>query len=161
MYKLFANYRPARPSDLDGINKLIQSAVMNWPMPVRLKRRAVPVMQYDAVDLEYLDLFVCCRGNDILGVSAIDLQHAPGRGLLHGLFVLPVIQGHGIGQQLMGMAFDWAADHHLETVLIRAESVSAPYFRQLGLEPLEGLERDDYPYQFEVMLTQHLVAQAS
>jgi len=152
MYKLFASYRPACASDLDGINALIKSAAMNWPMPTRLKRRAVTVLQYDAVDLDHFTLFVCVRRQEILGVAAIDLQHSPGRGLLHGLFVLPIIQGHGIGRQLMQMAFDCATDHQLASVLIRAEGVAAPYFRRLGLEPIDGLGPNDYPHQFEKAL---------
>ena len=162
MYKLFASYRPARLSDLEGINKLIESAVMNWPMPTRLKRRAALVLQYDAVDLDHFSLFVCGRGAEILGVAALDLHHSPGQGLLHGLFVLPIIQGHGIGKQLMQMAFDWAAENHLESVLIKAEGVSASYFHRLGLKPIDRLGPDDYPHQFEKILElQKLVASAS
>jgi len=162
MYKLFADFRPARLSDLEGINKLIESAVMNWPMPTRLKRRAALVLQYDAVDLDHFSLFVCGRGAEILGVAALDLHHSPGQGLLHGLFVLPIIQGHGIGKQLMQMAFDWAAENHLESVLIKAEGVSASYFHRLGLKPIDRLGPDDYPHQFEKILElQKLVASAS
>lgn len=152
MYKLFASYRPARLSDLDGINNLIESAAMNWPMLNRLKRRAVTVLQYDAVDLDHYTLFVCVRREEILGVAALDLHHSPGQGLLHGLFVLPIIHGHGIGKQLMQMAFDKAVENDLGSVLIRAEGVAAPYFQRLGLEPLDGLGPDDYPHQFEKQL---------
>ena len=149
MYKLSAKYRRARPSDLDAINRLINLAVMNWPLPNRLKRRAVPVMQYDLVDFDHFDLFVCERGNDILGVSAVDLTFAPTKGLLHGLYVLPIIRGHGIGKQLMQLGFGWAADNQLESVLMKAEGVSVSYFQKLGFEPLKGLGPNDYPYQFE------------
>lgn len=152
MYKLFASYRLATASDLDGINKLINSAVMNWPMPTRLKRKAALVLQYDAVDLDHYTLFVCVRRKEILGVAAIGLEHSPGQGLLHGLFVLPIIQGHGIGKQLMQMAFDWAAENNLVSVLIKAQGVAAPYFHRLGLEPIEGLGPNDYPHQFEKTL---------
>ncbi|MFT5099867.1 MAG: N-acetylglutamate synthase-like GNAT family acetyltransferase [Planctomycetaceae bacterium] len=152
MYKLFASYRPASLSDLDGINKLIELAVMNWPMPTRLKRRAVAVLQYDAVDLAHFTVFVCIRNDEILGVAALDLHHSPEQGLLHGLFVLPIIQGHGIGKQLMQMAFDLAAEDHLVSVLIKAESVAAPYFHRLGLEPIDRLGPNDYPHQFKKTL---------
>ncbi|MGK0472455.1 MAG: N-acetylglutamate synthase-like GNAT family acetyltransferase [Candidatus Azotimanducaceae bacterium] len=152
MYKLFASYRPACASDLDGINAIIKSAVMNWPLPDRLKRRAVAVLQYDAVDLDHYTMFVCVRRQEILGVAAIDLQHSPGHGLLHGLFVLPIIQGHGIGKQLMQMAFNCATEHQLVSVLIRAEGVAAPYFHRSGLDPIDDLGPNDYPHQFEKTL---------
>jgi N-acetylglutamate synthase-like GNAT family acetyltransferase len=106
-------------------------------------------MQYDLVDFDHFDLFVCERGKDILGVSAVDLSFAPTKGLLHGLFVLPIIRGHGIGKQLMQLGFGWAADNQLESVLMKAEGVSVSYFQKLGFEPLKGLGPNDYPYQFE------------
>ena len=149
MYKLSAKYRRAISSDLGAINRLIKMAVMNWPVPNRLKRRAVTVMQYDLVDLEHFDLFVCVRGRDILGVSAVDLNFEPTKGLLHGLFVLPIIRGHGIGRELMKLGFDWAAENQLESVLMKAEGVSVSYFKKLGFEPLQGLGPKDYPHQFE------------
>lgn len=135
---------------------------MNWPLPNRLKRRAVPVMQYDLVDFDHFDLFVCVRGNDILGVSVMDLCFAPAKGLLHGLFVLPIIRGHGIGKQLIQLGFSWAAENQLETVLMKAEGVSVSYFETLGFERLKGLGPNDYPHQFEKDLRGKMrLAQAS
>ncbi len=154
MYKLSATYRQAKTSDLGAINRLIEMSVLNWALPKRLKRLAVPVMQYDEVDFDHLDLFVCVRGTEILGVSALDLDYAPSRGLLHGLFVLPIIQGHGIGKQLMQMGFDWAAANQLNTVVMRAERVSISYFQRWGFEQLTDLGPNGYPYQFEKRLHQ-------
>ena len=152
MDKLFSRYRLALMSDLDSINQLIQAAVTNWPLPLRLKRRAVPVLQYDPLDFDHLTLFVCESDAEILGVAAIDLDHAPGKALLHGLFVLPTVQGNGIGKQLMQMSFNWAEKNQLEAVVIRAERVSVPYFQRQGLTTIESLEPNDYPHQFEKTL---------
>ena len=62
--------RYAIKTDLPQINRLIELAVMNWPMAHRVKRRATPVLQYDETDLEFLKVHVATIKGEIVGVAA-------------------------------------------------------------------------------------------
>lgn len=140
--------RPATADDLPGINRLIESSVLNWPMEHRVKRLSVPVLTYDAIDQQNYDMFVCVNHAEIIGVAAFDPNHAPGQGLLHGLYVLPIVQSQGIGRALMDVVFDMAGERGLGSVHVRAERVSAGYFEHQQLAHLEPANDAEYPYRF-------------
>ncbi len=147
------SYRPATANDLNALNRVIASAVLNWPMVHRVKRLAVPVLQYDAVDLEHFQVFVAERGREVIGVAALDLEHEADEALLHGLYVLPIIRHQGVGRELMELAFDTAREHGLNTVGIRAERVAAGYFVNSGLDTVDVEKSSDYPHKFVKALT--------
>lgn len=144
--------KSAVPSDLPQINKLIELAVMNWPMADRVKRRAVPVLQYDATDLEFLEVHVATIQGEIVGVAAWDatasesLPNGKG-GLFHGLYVLPLIQGQGIGETLMEAVFEDARIHDMTGLLIKAQRVSKGYFAHQGIPALAAND-GEYPWQY-------------
>lgn len=139
--------RPATADDLDAINRVIASAILNWPMANRTKRLAATTHTYDAVDLTDFDIFVCARGKEIIGVAAWDPDYQGTTSLLHGLYVLPIVQGQGIGRKLMDLVFARAAEQKVQGVLVKAERVSASYFEHRHLDRVESAA-NEYPFQY-------------
>jgi GNAT superfamily N-acetyltransferase len=144
--------RRAVPTDLPQINRLIELAVMNWPMAHRMKRRAAPVLQYDETDLQFLQVHVATIRDEIVGVAAWDatlsesLPNGQG-GLFHGLYVLPLIQGQGVGETLMEAVFEDARIRDVSGLLIKAQRVSKGYFAHQGIPALAANE-GEYPWQY-------------
>jgi N-acetylglutamate synthase-like GNAT family acetyltransferase len=146
------NARRAVVSDLPYINALIELAVLNWPMPNRVKRRAVPVLQYDETDQRFLEMHVATIKGEIVGVAAWDatlsesLPNGQG-GLFHGLYVLPLIQGQGVGETLMEAVFEDARIREVSGLLIKAQRVSKCYFSHQGIPALTA-NNGEYPWQY-------------
>ena len=144
--------RRALKTDLPKINRLIELAVMNWPMAHRVKRRATPVLQYDETDLQFLKVHVATIKREIVGVAAWDatpsesLPNGQG-GLFHGLYVLPLIQGQGVGESLMEAVFEDARILDVSGLLIKAQRVSKGYFAHQGIPALAANE-GEYPWQY-------------
>jgi N-acetylglutamate synthase-like GNAT family acetyltransferase len=144
--------RTAVVSDLPEINYLIDKAVMNWAMPARLKRLASPILLYDRVDLEELRVFVATFNGQVVGIAACDiaplqvLPNGPG-GLFHGLYVLPLIQGQGVGKKLMLAVFHDAKCHQVNGLLIKAQRVSKNYFAHQGMQTL-SVDGGEYPCKY-------------
>lgn len=95
--------RRAALDDLSTVNDIVTAAVLGWPMAERLKRVALRVLTYDAVDLREMEVLLAEVDGLPVGVAAWDpgaVLHGSGvrRGaLLHGLYVVPEAQGCGIG----------------------------------------------------------------
>ena len=142
----------AEGADLPALNTVIETAVMNWPMEERSKRLAVPVLQYDAVDMQYYKFHVTVFKEEIVGVAVWDpestapLPNGEGR-LFHGLFVLPLVQCQGVGGRLMEKVFEEAKQHSVNGLLIKAQRVSRGYFSHQGL-PALAVSEGDFPWQF-------------
>ena len=144
--------RRASPSDLPKINSLIELAVINWPMAKRVKRLAVPVLQYDETDLAFLEVHVASYKDEVVGIAAWDAttsQNLPNGqgGLFHGLYVLPLIQGQGVGEKLMQAVFEDARARQVNGLLIKAQRVSKDYFAHQGIPALAAND-GEYPWQY-------------
>ena len=149
---LMITIHPATTVDLPRINFVIKSAIMNWPVPNRLRRLSVPIMQYRKEDMATLSVLVARLNGEILGIAAWDsepthrLPNGQG-GLFHGLFVLPLVQYQGIGTRLMDAVFDEARKIQITGLLIKAQRVSRHYFEHQNLTPLAAT-KDEYPWQY-------------
>lgn len=148
--------RPAEEYDLRAINRIIESAVLNWPAPNRLKRLAVDPLLYDHVDLQHYDVLVAEFRGEIVGVAAWDanadctLPNGKG-GLFHGLYVLPLLQQQGIGRELMNAVFERAKDQNVPGLLVKAQRVSRSYFEHQEYSALvanDSNNNGDYPWQY-------------
>jgi GNAT superfamily N-acetyltransferase len=144
--------RKAEGHDLRAINRIIESAVMNWPTQKRLKQLAVRPLQYDEVDLAQYEVLVAEVHGEVVGVAVWDAEAATllpngEGGLLHGLYVLPLFQRQGVGRKLMEAVFAVAAERNLPGLLIKAQRVSRSYFEHQGLE-LRAANEDEYPWQY-------------
>lgn len=147
-----ASIRSAHSCDLQKINQVIQSAVMNWPMPDRVKRLAVPVLQYHQNDLDFYEVLVANYKDEVAGVAAWDsmpsqsLPNGKG-GVFHGLYVLPLVQRQGIGKQLMDTVFDDARTLRSIGLLIKSQRVSRHFFERHRMQSLD-VNEDEYPWQY-------------
>ena len=144
--------RSATVSDLEKINLVIESAVMNWPLPNRVKRLAVPVLKYSATDLDFFETLVATYKEEVIGVAAWDAAPAQSLpngqgGLFHGLYVLPVIQGQGVGEALMEAVFSDARTLNTRGLLIKAQRVSRNFFEHHHIQPLAAHD-SEYPWQY-------------
>jgi len=144
--------RTATTADLAKINHVIQSAVMNWPMAHRVKRLAVPVLQYRETDLDFYEVLVATFRDEVIGVAAWDpqpeqsLPNGQG-GLFHGLYVMPIIQGQGVGEALMEAVFADARCRQTSGLLIKAQRVSRNFFEHHQMQALAAND-SEYPWQY-------------
>ncbi|MBO6556108.1 MAG: GNAT family N-acetyltransferase [Pseudomonadales bacterium] len=144
--------RSATPSDLDKINLVIESAVLNWPLPNRVKRLAVPVLRYTETDLDFFETLVATFKDEVIGVAAWDAAPAQSLpngqgGLFHGLYVLPLIQGQGVGEALMEAVFSDARALKTRGLLIKAQRVSRNFFEHHRMQPLAAND-NEFPWQY-------------
>ena len=154
MQKLLMNsanikIRSANVDDLDAINRLIEAAVMNWQLPERVKRLALPSYRYTEMDLKYYSLLVAAENKEIRAVAAWDTDIHQGkegkRGLLlHGIYVQPEYQRNGIGSRLFREVEDAVRDLKLDGVLVKAQNDAVEFFLCQGMQKLatDDLQRD-------------------
>ena len=156
--------RPATSADLDAINVVIERAVMTWQLPERVKRLALPTYRYQPHDLEHLKIVVAENSeHGVVGVAAWepanprDLPAGLTGLLLHGLYVDPDCQRHGIGRQLLAAAVAAAREQGYIGVLIKAQTDAEPFFLAQGLHRLEQIDSArDYPHRYWVDASQSL-----
>ena len=141
--------RPAESYDLRVINRIIESAVMNWPASHRFKRLAVAPLLYDAVDLDNFEILVATFNSEVVGVAAWDGSSLPdGRGgTFHGLYVLPLLQQQGIGRALMDDVFSRARANNVPGLLVKAQRFSRSFFEHQDLDAVAAND-DEYPWQY-------------
>jgi GNAT superfamily N-acetyltransferase len=147
--------RPARPSDLLAVNRVIESAIHTWELPARVKRLSVPLYRYSEHDLDCLDLVVAeAESIAIVGIAAWE-QADPGDApaghsalLLHGIYVVPDQHRNGIGRRLFEAAEMAASLRGFDGVLVKAQPGAIDFFLALGLEPVAVQDdRRDYPHR--------------
>jgi GNAT superfamily N-acetyltransferase len=138
--------------DLSVINHVISRAVLGWPLPQRVKRLALPMLQYDAIDFEHYTALVYIR-KTVIGCGVwlnepISFGPQYCGGLLHGLYVDPAAQRQGIGGELLREVSSQAANAGLEGILVKAERVSQDFFERSGMVLLPSSSATDYPYRY-------------
>ena len=128
---------------------------MAWPLAERVKRLALPVLKYDPIDMKNLQMLVFDRDGEVAGIAAWaeDTGNGPSavrQALLHGLYVYPALQGHGIGRALQRAVFASAQQDGMQAVVLRAERVSASYFETCGYTALPPSSEpgNAYPYRY-------------
>ena len=144
--------RPATSKDLDSINLIISSAVMNWPIANRLKRLAAEPLHYDDMDLQQMEIIAGELHGHVTSVAALDpeaqtVSKPQATGTFHGLYVLPLLQRQGLGLRLMNAVFESAYQLGLRGVLVKAQQISRGYFEYHGLQRLM-VSGNEYPWQY-------------
>lgn len=141
--------RSTSEDDLDAINGVIEAAVMNWQLPERVKRLALPSYRYNAMDLKYFSLAVAEENGEILALAAWDTDQHQGPNdsmglLLHGIYVQPDQQRRGIGSRLFNEVVNTARSLQLDGVLVKAQNDAVKFFIAQGMQKLEveNLQRD-------------------
>ena len=133
----------AAAADLPAINAVISAAVMGWRLPERVKRLALSSYLYSEVDFTYLELWLVLDGaGKVLAVAAwepadaADLPQAKTGLLLHGIYVQPEQQRHGIGRLLFDRAIHAAGEAQLDGLLVKAQEDAVGFFETLGMQLL-------------------------
>ena len=139
--------------DLPAVNAVIEQAVLDWPLPATLKRLILPVLRYDHVDSDCLQIFVCWGGHQIVGVLALDYDDVEAEDqrrdvLLHGLYVEPRVQRHGLGQALIAFAECQSGMYARDAIKLRAERVACGFFERCGYAHRPPTTGTDYPYTY-------------
>jgi len=138
--------RSLRTKDLKVINEVITEAVLAWPLPERMKRLSMPLLRYDEVDLNHFEAIGAyaidrvAKPLDLFGIAIWDAE------VLHGVYVRPAAQRRGVGCRLLETVAVRARQAGSARLLVKAERVSADYFRQQGLAAA-GPETP-YPHAF-------------
>ena len=145
--------RHACAVDLPALNVVIERAAMNWPLPARLRKRVIPVLRYDHVDLDCLEIFVYCFAERTVGVLALDFDGARAQDqsqpvTLHGLFIDPGFQRQGLGRKLVAFAEQHARDRARDAISLRAERFSCAFFERCAYTHIPPKSEDDYPYVY-------------
>jgi GNAT superfamily N-acetyltransferase len=150
-----ASLRTATREDLEDINAVIEAAVMNWNLPERIKRLALPTYRYSPIDYEHLEIIVAeIVGKGIVGVAACEIADAdevPGQTalLLHGLYVRPEVQHQGIGSQLLRAIEALVPGHRCDGLLVKAQTDAVEFFEYHGMQRLESINpASNYAHRF-------------
>lgn len=142
--------------DMNGINKVVERAIMTWKLPERVKRLSLPSYRYQIDELDPLHIVVAIdAGHDIVGVAARETANPRDvprgqRGLLlHGLYVDPASQHQGIGTHLLDTVLAATHDEGYDGLLVKSKADANGFFAKRGLQKLEveDLVRD-YPHRF-------------
>ncbi len=137
--------KPATKDDLKAINSVIETAVMTWQLPERVKRLAMPSYRYTEQDLEHYDLVVAEQDGRIVGVAAWDRDQHDGPEskiglLIHGIYVHPEYQRQGIGSKLLESVKMAACAMKFEGILVRAQTDAEKFYRAEGFDKLASEE---------------------
>jgi predicted N-acetyltransferase YhbS len=148
--------RPAQKDDLNAINAIIESCVMSWNLPERVKRLSLSSYRYGPYDLYHFDLVLAeITGGEIAGVAAwepatpSDLPKDTTGMLLHGLYVAPPRQNQGIGRRLIDSALEAVRKQGMNGLLVKAQADAIGYFQSQDFASLTiENPKQDYPYRW-------------
>jgi N-acetylglutamate synthase-like GNAT family acetyltransferase len=133
---------------------VIRRAIRTWDLPERVKRLSEPLYQYQAADIEVLELVLAERDGQVAGVAAWEPaspQDTPGGRsalLLHGIYVDPDAAGSGVGTRLLEAARDAVRQRGLDGLLVKAQRGAEGFFLARGLERVPVRDpRREYPHR--------------
>jgi GNAT superfamily N-acetyltransferase len=148
--------RLANVQDLGELNRVVERAVMSWRLPDRVKRLALPTYLYNEHDMQHMEILVAVDPEkSLIGLAAwelFDYKDDPQQRssiLLHGIYVLPEHQRHGIGSHLLGMVEQTARAAGNSGILVKAQSDAVGFFRAKGYSQLATDDQaKDYPNRY-------------
>lgn len=145
MPPLNVTIRPAEKTDVEAINRVIESAVTSWQLPERVKRLSLPSYRYDALDFDHLEMVVAeDNRHQIVGIAAweeADSKKTPGEQkalLLHGIYVEPSLHHQGIGRRLFQSAEQAVYKHACHGLLVKAQNKASEFFITQGMSQLQA-----------------------
>jgi len=148
--------RLAGLQDLAALNQVVEKAVMSWRLPDRVKRLAIPGYRYTELDLQHMEILVA-EGPDkaLIGLAAWEMidGHRVGQSdpaiLLHGIYVVPEDQRHGIGSHLLQMVEETARSAAHSGILVKTQPDAIGFFRAKGYSQLPADDQSaDYPNRY-------------
>ncbi|MEM9602136.1 MAG: GNAT family N-acetyltransferase [Pseudomonadota bacterium] len=147
--------RKASPDDLMFINGIIETAVMSWQLPERVKRLTLPNYRYAAEHFDAMTLFLATGKDsaDVLGVLAIcpavEAEVPGGRPAtrIHGVYVDPINHREGIGKKLVAHAVKAARKAGVDGVVVTAQPDAFAFFEAVGFERCEAPPSEDADFR--------------
>jgi len=140
------HYRAATTHDIPAINRVVEQAVMTWPLAERIKKLSLNVLTYDYTDFAYYCCYVAVSKEKIVACVIWDPEQK--EMLCHGLYVAPAYQSVGVGKSLLNYFYQAAKHGGSSAVLVKAERVSCDYFIKLGYQAVPVTSVNDYPYLY-------------
>ena len=152
--------RKAGDKDLVAINQAVESAIMSWKLPDRVKRLSLSSYFYTEVDLQHFSIFIAEVDSKIVAIAALDESEPadlPGNkqgNLLHGIYVMPEKQHQRIGKQLLNIAEARVIQNGYQGLLVKAQKDATGFFlkNSYTLVEVEDPGRD-YANQYYKILT--------
>ncbi len=129
---------------IDAVNAVLEGAVVSWGLTERGHRLAVPCLRFRGEDARHVGFVTLDVGDLRPGAFAAWESIAAGApdggrtAVLHGLFVLPALQGRGVGTKTLKLAEETLGEHGFNRVGLRAWRDSAPFFLGRGYRPTPG-----------------------
>jgi predicted N-acetyltransferase YhbS len=148
----------AQTSDLDQINAVIESAVMTWNLPERVKRLSLSTYFYNEIDLQHFTIHVALEGDTIIGLVACDttphtVSDSKQALLIHGLYVSPEHHHKGVGTLLFQSALQLARQQQLDGLTVKAQADAKGFFEAQGMHKLEVEDtKKDYELRYWLAL---------
>ncbi|MCW9014400.1 MAG: GNAT family N-acetyltransferase [Gammaproteobacteria bacterium] len=140
---LSVNLRPATKADIDAVNRVIESAIMTWQLPERVKRLSLSSYQYTAIDFNHFEIVVAeTDSHEIIGIAAwekADVKNASAEYsalLLHSIYVDSAYHHQGVGHALFQAAENAAINQNYEGLLVKAQEGANNFFISEGMERL-------------------------
>lgn len=147
MHSMKITIQAASLDDLTAINQVIESAVMNWHLPERVKRLSLSSMTYTEADYAYYQFVKALCNNTICGVLVLDHDtYRPEKtSLLHGLYVSPDNQRLGVGSKLIKEAERLSILAGSEHITVKAQKDAQGFFLSKGMVKL-GVKNSQSDY---------------
>jgi GNAT superfamily N-acetyltransferase len=139
-------------AELPIANRVVADSIGSWGIAQRVQRLTLPYLLYDAADLQHMSLVMTHRGGSGLAVAAWE-DHLGGHSdsrdaLLHGLYVTPSWQRHGLGSNLLEYASREIRARGFDGLLAKVWRESTAFFFARGFRPATGSASEGlYPIQ--------------
>lgn len=130
--------RPATQTDLSSINSIIESAVMGWHIPERVKRLSLSSLNYSDDDFKYYQIMILELDHIPAGVLAMDhdTYRQDNTSLIHGIYVTPDKQKKGIGTHLLAEAEKLAHQQQARHIMVKAQKDASGFFEACGMKKM-------------------------
>ena len=128
-------FREAIGADMPGIARVRFSVIENVFTPEQLAQRGITNETIAASFLADCKGWVALRGDEIVGFAIADRASAS----IFALFVLPALEGQGIGSRLLELAVAWLRENGVACVSL----TTGPETRPLGFYEKRGWKRTD------------------
>ena len=128
-------------ANLPEVNRVISEAVRSWGMSPRVHRLALPSFVYGEEDLRHMQLVMTGDDSGAVGIAAweeeagLTRMNRPLNLLLHGLYVSPQWQRHGVGSNLLRVAIRHARGLGFRGITLTAWRDAEPFFSAKGFHP--------------------------
>jgi GNAT superfamily N-acetyltransferase len=139
-------------ANLPEVNRVISEALHSWGMSPRVYRLTLPSFLYSEEDVRHMQLVMTGDDSGALGIAAWEeevgsaLMDRPLDILLHGLYVSPQWQRHGIGSNLLRVAMRRARHLGFRGITLTAWRDAEPFFIAKGFHPVDINQSTSHTY---------------